>query len=227
MARTLNRDAHAVRRDAFVDAALRLIQTKGYEQMSVQDLLDDLGASRGAFYHYFDSKAALLVAVIERMLDLGLAVMRPIAADPALRAPDKLAAVFSGIAAWKNARRDLMVRLLEVWLSDDNAIVREKYRRAMAARLTPMLAEIIRQGITEGTLSTRSPEDAARVLVSLLVGAQETAGELYMARQAGTVPLESVERIFGAYAEGYERILGARPGSLPLVDGETLRLWFG
>ncbi len=60
MPRTLNPAAHALKRDAFLDAAERLIRTKGYEQMTVQDVLDELGASKGAFYHYFDSKEALL-----------------------------------------------------------------------------------------------------------------------------------------------------------------------
>src|SRR2546430_3217796 len=62
MARTLNVAVHTVRKEAFIDAAQRLMQAKGYEQMSVQDVLDELGASRGAFYHYFDSKQALLEA---------------------------------------------------------------------------------------------------------------------------------------------------------------------
>jgi AcrR family transcriptional regulator len=66
MARTLDPAAHALRRDAFVDAAQRLIQAKGYEQMSLQDVVDELDASRGAFYHYFDSKVALLEAVVRR-----------------------------------------------------------------------------------------------------------------------------------------------------------------
>ena len=60
MARTLDPAAHALRRDEFVDAAQRLIQSRGYEQMSIQDVLDELGASKGAFYHYFDSKEGLL-----------------------------------------------------------------------------------------------------------------------------------------------------------------------
>ncbi|TMD86636.1 MAG: helix-turn-helix transcriptional regulator, partial [Chloroflexi bacterium] len=50
MARTLNAAVHTVRKEAFVDVAQRLMQTKGYQQMSVQDVLDELGASRGAFY---------------------------------------------------------------------------------------------------------------------------------------------------------------------------------
>ncbi len=49
MARTLDPAAHAVRREAFIETAQRLIQTRGYERMSIQDVLDDVGASRGAF----------------------------------------------------------------------------------------------------------------------------------------------------------------------------------
>ena len=50
MPRTVNVEARAIRREAFVEVSLRLIQAKGYEQMSIQDVLDELDASRGAFY---------------------------------------------------------------------------------------------------------------------------------------------------------------------------------
>ncbi len=218
--------ARDIRRDAFVDAATNLIQTKGYAQMSVQDVLDELGASRGAFYHYFDSKGALLDAVMERLLTIGMTIAQQVVADPDRTAVDKVTAVFTGIARWKNERRELMLELLNVWLSDDNAIVREKLRRGMARRLTPILAEIIGQGCREGVFDASSPDGAARALVAVLQGAQETAGDLFLARQAGAVPLETVERTFRSYADAYERILGAAPGSLTLVDDETLRLWF-
>ncbi len=75
MARTLDPAAHALRRDEFVDAAQRLIAAKGYEALSIQDLLDDLGASKGAFYHYFGSKSDLLGAVVDRMV--GWRLRRP------------------------------------------------------------------------------------------------------------------------------------------------------
>ena len=128
MARTLDPVVHAVRRETFVDIAQRLIQTKGYEQMSIQDVLDEAEASRGAFYHYFDSKAALLEAVVERMVDTVIATLSPLVADQAVPALEKLQGVFTGIARWKGERTQLMVALMEVWLSDDNAIVREKFR---------------------------------------------------------------------------------------------------
>src|ERR1051326_1671464 len=78
MARTAKAAAQVVRREAFVDAALRLVQEKGYEQMSVQDVLDALDASKGAFYHYFDSKRSLLLAIVERMTDQAMATLAPL-----------------------------------------------------------------------------------------------------------------------------------------------------
>ena len=101
MPRTLNPVAHAVRRDSFVEAAQRLIQMKGYEQMSIQDVLDELDASKGAFYHYFDSKVALLEAVVESMVDAATSALEPVVADPDLPALQKLEGLFTGIASWK------------------------------------------------------------------------------------------------------------------------------
>src|SRR4249920_3724698 len=125
MARTLNPVAHAVRRDAFLDAAQRIIQTKGYEALSIQDVLDAVGSSKGAFYHYFDSKSALLEGVISRMVDAALAELGPIFNDPQLSAPQKLASFAAGLARFKAQRIDLLLAVIRVWLSDDNAIVRE------------------------------------------------------------------------------------------------------
>jgi AcrR family transcriptional regulator len=226
MARTINHEVRAVRKDAFIDAASRLIVTEGYERMSVQDVLDEVGASRGAFYHYFDSKEALLEATVERMSDVALTGIAPILDDPTLSAGQKLQGVFRGIAQWKYERKELVIAILHVWLADDNAIVREKLRRLVATRLTPLLTPIVRQGIADGDYSASSADDVAGVLVSLIQGAQDRASDLFLGRQMGVIPLEVVERWYVAYTEALERILGANPGSLQLIEPEMLRFWF-
>jgi len=63
MARVIKEQEHAERRNEILDVAQKLVYTRGYEQMSIQDILDALGISKGAFYHYFDSKQALLEAL--------------------------------------------------------------------------------------------------------------------------------------------------------------------
>jgi AcrR family transcriptional regulator len=227
MARTLDPVAHAVRREAFLDAAQRLIQTRGYRQLSIQDVLDELGASKGAFYHYFDSKAALLDGVVSRMVEAATAALAPAVADPDRSALDKLDAVFTGLDSFKADRRELILELMRVWSSDDNAVVREKFRREVIAAMTPLLATIIRQGVAEGSFATASPDHAARVYVALILGANEAAVDLFDAHRRGAVGFEEVERTLAAFWEAFERVLGARPGSLGFRDrSAVVREWF-
>src|SRR5207244_11548250 len=137
MARTVNATRHMVRRDAFLDVAQRLVQAKGYEAMSIQDVLDELEASKGAFYHYFDSKQALLEAVVERFADVAIAELAPVLSDPKLPALRKLERFFAGIARRKAEQKELMLAIIEISYSAGNAIVRAKHRRPPAAPMAP------------------------------------------------------------------------------------------
>ena len=226
MARTLDVAVHTVRRDTFVEAAQRLIVTEGYDRMSVQDVLDEVDASRGAFYHYFDSKGALLDAVVERMVDQATTRVEPIVTDPALTATARLSGMFTGIADWKGEQADLILGLLDAWLADENAIVREKVRRHILDRLAPLLTTILRDGRDDGEFSVSAPEETARVVISLVLGANETASRLYVGRRAGTIEIDEVVRVLGAFAEALERIVGAEPGSLPIADEALIRHWY-
>ena len=227
MARTVNLEVHKVRRDAFLDVAQRLIVTKGYEQMSIQDVLDELEASRGALYHYFDSKQALLDGVVERFADEALETIDPILADSKLPALTKLERVLGGIARFKAEQKELVLAILEVWNSDGNALVRERLRHLTAKRMMPILTLVIRQGVEEGLIASSDPEETARVILYLMQGYQELASEHFLGRQAGTVSYEQVLKSNRIATEAFERVLGIPPGSVTLADEATLRFWFG
>lgn len=231
MVRTLNPAAYALRRDAFVDAAIRLIQAKGYEQLSIQDVIDEVGASKGAFFHYFDSKAALLAAIVDRMVEFATRLVTPIAADPHLTALEKLQGVFDGIAQWKRAQPEFQPEavsgLMRTWYSDENTVVVARLRATVATRLTPVLVDILRQGAADEEFSVGSPEGAASVLTSLILGLNDVAIRLFIARRDGTVSFDAVIGTLAAYAEAFERILGIPPLSWPIVNETTVRFWFG
>ncbi|HEY8842114.1 MAG TPA: TetR/AcrR family transcriptional regulator [Candidatus Dormibacteraeota bacterium] len=227
MARTVNATLHTVRRDAFLDVAQRFVQTKGFDAMSIQDVLDELEASKGAFYHYFESKQALLEAVVERFADAALVTIGPVLSDPNLPALRKLERIFAGIASFKAQQKEFVLAIIEVWNSDGNAIVREKLRRLTVNRLVPLLSLVIDQGIKEGTLAAQSPNETAMVLTSVMQGFQQQANDLFIARQAGTIGFDVVRRSVAANTEAFERILGIPKGSLTLIDEPTLRFWFG
>ena len=228
MARTLNPTTYAVRREAFLDVAERLIRTKGYEQMSVQDVLDELDASKGAFYHYFDSKEALLEAVIERMTDTAMAVIEPIAADPDLRrrgeAPGGL---LDGRPLEDRAERPPARPCMRSWYSDRQRPrpAAGRARRGRAHHADPRRGSSARAA-AEGAFSPTSPDHAAAILMALLNGSSDAIGRLVLDRQDGRVAFEDVERFMAAYDEAIERILGLPAGSFVLVDTPSLHVWF-
>jgi len=56
--------------DDVTRAAVSLFAAQGYANTSVQQIVEAAGVTKGAMYHYFESKDDLLFAIYERMLSL-------------------------------------------------------------------------------------------------------------------------------------------------------------
>ena len=226
MARTINAAMHAVRRDEILDVAERLIRTRGYDAMSIQNVQDDLGCSRGALYHYFGSKEAILEAVIERMTAAAMEILTPIAADPGLSATEKLQTLFASAGSWKSARSDLLLPLIRTWYVPGNDVARVRAEAAAYEQFRPLMAVILRQGVAEGTMNLSSADHAAVILTALFAGSTDAIRRLLIDRLDGRVPYEEVERFIHAYDEAIERILGLAPGTFTLIAPDSMRTWF-
>jgi AcrR family transcriptional regulator len=225
MARTVNEEAYAARRNAILDAAQQAIATTGYEQMAIADLLSELQISSGAFYHYFDSKPALLLALVERIGDQVEQLVLPIIRDPTLRALNKLQRFFAVLDQWKLTHKRLVLAYLRVWYADENAIVRHKLYTARVKRLTPWLAEVIQEGTQEGVLTTPYPDQAARMVMSLLEDLGYATVDLLTSEEHSPDDLPRLERIVTATADALERVLGAPTGCLQQAWREELEPW--
>lgn len=227
MARTVKEEERTEKRNAILDAAQQLIYTKGYEQMTIQDILDALQTSKGAFYHYFDSKQDLVDALIERMIEEADRLIRPIAYDPQLSALEKIQRFFGTLNRWKTAQKELLMQILHAWYSDDNAVVRQKLLTQALKQTTSLLVVIIYQGIEEGVMALSYPDQVSEVLLNLSMGIGDTLGRLLLSKGPGRDNLLYAERLVAATNEALERILGAPAGSLHVTNPEILREWFG
>jgi AcrR family transcriptional regulator len=225
MARIVKEHEYTAKRNAILDAAQRAVMTTGYEQMAIADLLGELQISSGAFYHYFDSKPALLFALVERMGDQVVQLVLPIVHDPTLGALDKLQRFFATLDREKLAHKEFVLAYLRVWYADENAIVRHKLYTARVKRLTPLLEEIIRQGTREGVLTTPYPDQAARVVISLQEDLGYATIELLLSMERSPDDLPCFERIVEAYTDALERVLGAPAGCLQRLSREELSQW--
>ena len=93
------------RRNAILDAAARVINTRGFSHTSVEELIAATGLSgKSHFYHYFPSKEALGFAVIdrqfERFTERGLAIL----SEPMIEPVDRLALFIDTLVALQRDR---------------------------------------------------------------------------------------------------------------------------
>jgi AcrR family transcriptional regulator len=214
-----------IRRNEILDAAERLLVTRGYEQMAIRDLVDELQIAKGTVYHYFDSKQALLEALVERMVDQIEQRALLIACDPKLSALEKLLRHFASTEQWKLVHQGLVMEYLRVWYDDENAIVHRKLYRAGVKRLGPLLSQIIQQGVEEGVFTTPSPDQAARMIIALRNDLGTATAELLLSEEDTTSPLREIAQLANATIDALERVLGAESGSLPRPSDEELAQW--
>jgi len=226
MARIVNKAEYDLRRNEILDAAQRLVYTKGYEQMSIQDILAEVHISKGAFYHYFDSKQALLEALIERMASQIEQLLAPIVQDEQLNATQKLQRLFNTAARWKTDRKEVLLSLVNVWYADENAILRLRVQAAVIPEIAPLLTSIIRQGVEEGVFQTSFPEQVSDIIFSLLQSYGDNLIRLLIQPELQAEAFQSLDQSAASYQQAVERILGAEPGSLPLFDTPILKEWF-
>lgn len=223
MARTIK--DHDSRRREILDVAQQLFYQKGYEQTSIQDLLQAIGIAKGTFYHYFQSKQALLEELTDRMVDEVMRLIRAIVEDPALNALEKFTQIYVQSHHWKIDHRDFMLSLLRMYYDDENLRLRDQLQRSTMAAAVPLLTTVIEQGNAEGIFTTAYPRATAEISHRLLQNLAEIIAELMLHPHANVWAL-LVENV-DAYQSATERILGATPGSLQIFDAAMIyQKWF-
>lgn len=223
MARSVKPDEYRAKREQILDAALRMIHSRGYEQMTVQDILDDLVISKGAFYHYFGSKQAVLEALVDRMSTQAVASMLPLVQDPALSAIEKLRRYIEASTSVKTENRGAVEAVSTAWFSDHNALVRQKLVTGMTDVTSPTVIEpILRQGVEEGTFAIRHPAHAARIIMGLTLSVGD---EIAQVLAGGARDDVRVRAAFEAWFEAVERIVGAAEGSLSDLTASVTAAW--
>jgi len=218
------------RYNEFLDVAQRLFYQKGYEQTSVQEIIQEIGVAKGLFYYYFSSKTDLLDAMINRMMTQAITVLQPLVEDPTMDASTKLRRFFDRTQSWKLANKALMLELTRVMYRDDNILLRTKFSATATPRIVPLLAAIVRQGVEEGVFNVEHPNESAEILLELGQGMSGAVANFLLGPRPDEAEfaawLAAIERRVCSYERSIERIVGAAPHSLSLITKEQLHEWF-
>jgi TetR/AcrR family transcriptional repressor of nem operon len=85
-------------RDRLIDSARHLFWERGYAGTSMADLLAHANVNSGSFYHFFESKEALLREVLTGYLH----ALRPVIVEPALAStPDPVERIFAVLSGYR------------------------------------------------------------------------------------------------------------------------------
>ncbi|MGD0879584.1 MAG: TetR/AcrR family transcriptional regulator [Anaerolineales bacterium] len=225
MARPLKKGEYNARRNEILDMAQHLIYTKGYEQMTIQDLLDGLQVSKGGLYHYFDSKEALLTALVDRMGHAAERSLSPISQNPNLSAIEKLRRCFEDSAQWKTTQKEFITGLLRMWFSAENTTIRQKLTEQSSKYMASFFEPVIRQGIAEGTFTVRHPKPVAAILGGISLSLMDSITGLLASAELDAAAIQESEDLLETYTDMFERILGAPAGSLQVFEKGTFDSW--
>lgn len=153
------------RRMEIVDAAEYLFTTKGYTNTTINDILKRVGIAKGTFYYYFQSKEEVMDAVVMRFIDMGVKAAKAIAADPHLNAPEKMFQIIMAQRPDSLSEESKKEEMIEQLHEVNNAEMHQKSLVETILQLTPILTEVIEQGIEEGIFHTPFPRETVEFLL--------------------------------------------------------------
>lgn len=203
-----------------LDCAQRLFFSRGYDNTTVNDVIGEAGLSKGAFYHYFDSKAALLDALAVRMARESMTDLQPVLDDPRLDAISRLNALFAGSRRLKIEYAPQIRNSFEVIFRPENIVLFHRMDQAVTAVVTPALTEILRQGNEQGVFDAPDPHAFAEMLLQfrLSLGAvMNTALEQAKAGKADAAA-EALEARLRFYGMAIDRVLKLPDGTIEMAE---------
>lgn len=140
-----------VRRRELIETASRLFSEKGYEGVSIRDILNEINGAPGMFYYYFKSKQDIYLAVMEQYLSERLERKCRMLEDDTISFEEKKE-IYAKLAA-----EDIYGYMDRFHPQDHPSITDTSYKLwdfvQMLNRLSASHAKFIMQGVREGKIS--------------------------------------------------------------------------
>lgn len=144
-----------------INVACHLFQTKGYDQVTMQDVMDSLGIAKGTIYHYFKSKDELFEAVIESIVETNINHMQAIIETISGTALEKIKILAkAGDISVDNAN------ILQGLHQPNNSAMHCQILASMITKQAKLYEQLIKQGCKEGIFAVDNPLECAELVLA-------------------------------------------------------------
>lgn len=149
-----------------LDEALKLFIEKGYDNTSIQDIINNLGGlSKGAIYHHFKSKEEIFEAVCQKIGEENTVYYDKMRDDKTKNGYEKLKEILR--STYANPNNDVVIAMADKIISDPKFLMNQIYE-SFELVVPYYIEPIIREGIADGSIHTNYPKELAGVLITLL-----------------------------------------------------------
>ena len=212
------------RRSELLAASEKLFYTKGYENTSVQDILDAVGFSKGGFYHHFDSKLAVLEAICQQRAEELCQSALKAADQPNLTASEKLNTLLASSTLWQSDNPGFVMLLIQAAYCENGALMREKMKASQLSGMKGVLENVLSEGVQSGEFFIDDIETTAELVMRLYM---QFADEIAFLLADDDSELQLCEKAIiktRAYRTAIERTLFAPYGSISLIETKALQV---
>ncbi|TDZ95526.1 TetR/AcrR family transcriptional regulator [Mycobacteroides salmoniphilum] len=210
-----------VRRIELLELAMSLFLERGYEKVSLNDLIATSGISKGAFYHYFPSKEALVSALAERSADHAFEALSPVFTKQGMGALERLNA---GLRASYEVKMALgapeSIAAMASMLRPENQSLLRRISAIWEDKFRPVLSEVIARGVADGVFETFDPEGVGDMIQGFAANMGATVQQIIVApdARARAEAIDAAVQRQRLYGVATDRILGLPDGTVEVLD---------
>lgn len=202
------------KKEAIIKAAGELLSEYPAEKISVDSIAKKAEIGKGSVYYYFKSKDEILSAVVERSYRTAVrGYFESIKNLPGLNAIEKFRRLFESIIKdeYVDSQKNFLIDLQKT----GNPDLREKMSKTAIYEISPVLKELLEEGIAEGTVRTDSPKESAEIIVAVL-------SSLFLGRRIIDEEKESMKKKLKIFSEVLETCLKTEKGSFDFLYKKEL-----
>ena len=160
------KDKSQAMREKILNTATQLFIQKGSEKTSMQDIAQTAGISKGAIYHHFKSKDEIVLAVLRSRQELMEEEMKQwLKATENLTGREQLQTIIKSNLGSQTARAIDGIILGEY--EKDAGFILTMMRDNLRIG-SPLVSDIIKKGMADGSIQTQYPDQAAEVFLLLV-----------------------------------------------------------
>jgi AcrR family transcriptional regulator len=154
-------------RTQLMNSAIKLFSNRGFNAASVDDICKEAGVSKGAFYHHFESKQSLFLALLDGWLHN---IDSAIEASREKSAPETFLQITEAFPFIFGSAGEHLPMFLEFWLQASRDDLIWQASIAPYRRYHNYFTSLIKKGVDEGSFVEVDPELTARMIVSMAMG---------------------------------------------------------